>query len=175
MLRWLEELEIRYSDFLRLILSFKHSKESWMVNAESSADLGVGSFCRRQASVYDSLYRDALKKFRNTASLDVLGEGLVLEDLNHKELVNRLAAHREKSLAHVRDNLDSIKKKKSKQFKSIINTDVHVVNPHRQSSSNLYTNPFAIPSRSSHTYVTQRSLTRHFVWIRLNSIDLDDR
>lgn len=51
MTRWLEEVEIRYGDFLRLLRSLKYTRDSWVRAANRTTDAGRRSYCFKQGMV----------------------------------------------------------------------------------------------------------------------------
>lgn len=63
--------------------------------------LGDGLTVSNRVWFYESLYRDALKKFRAVANKEVLGDVISLETFTHAELVRRLVAHRTSVLESV--------------------------------------------------------------------------
>ncbi|KAJ3831975.1 hypothetical protein F5878DRAFT_647165, partial [Lentinula raphanica] len=72
--RWQEQLEIKHSEFLRLIASFTKHRDAWdlLMNHHSTTP-GHQAYAREHRDMFDSLRIDAEEKYRRSAIPFLLG------------------------------------------------------------------------------------------------------
>lgn len=100
--RWLEQLERRHFDFLRLIRSFARCAAWWDSRAlEHPLLSGYRAFASRQARVYRDLREDALTLFQEGGHPFIIGESVHVRDLDHCSLLERCLQHRDKAVLDV--------------------------------------------------------------------------
>lgn len=86
--RWLEQLERKHFEFVRLIGSFRWYVEIWTGRRQkSSGNAGLAAFASRQAAVYEAMLDDAYSLFRGVAHPKLVGDRSDIRSLNHQALV----------------------------------------------------------------------------------------
>ena len=68
MLRWLEELELKHLEFLRMIKTFDTMSGFWSDMSSRQLHSGYAAFARRQASYLTDLRDDARRRYRSACA-----------------------------------------------------------------------------------------------------------
>lgn len=94
--RWLEQLERKHFEFLRLIRSFEWNANLWRLRSDySDPDSAPQAFCSRQSDVYGALASDACTLFRKVAEPSILPATVQLHDITYEQMVQTAMEHRE--------------------------------------------------------------------------------
>jgi hypothetical protein len=112
MYRWLEQVEIKHYEFVRLIRSYDKMADCWnMVGAGCEVDGArplpetLLAYARRQGAVYDALKREAMSLFVASGEPDLVAGVDTSIPLGSVEMIERIARFRDKSLRWLRDRV----------------------------------------------------------------------
>jgi hypothetical protein len=98
-LRWLEQVEIKHCEFIRLIRSMEFTSLAWRSWAtKGQGHQGHQAYALKQAAVYDTLRKDAVLAFRQNSEPDIMGEHSVYEHITLVEILPKIASYRDSVL-----------------------------------------------------------------------------
>jgi hypothetical protein len=100
-LRWLEQVELKHFEFIRLIRSFRYTSSVWRAAAaadEKKTSVGYRAYALKQAAIYRSLERNAITVFRDSSNLDILPNDSDFGNISHNVLLIKIKAFRHKIL-----------------------------------------------------------------------------
>lgn len=100
MLRWLEQKEIKYCEFLHLIRTFRYTRDIWSSLSSSVENPGHRAHAARKALEYSSLLSNATERFQRCADKDLLAVDDIAT-LTHDGLATRLLESRRRFLASI--------------------------------------------------------------------------
>lgn len=104
MLRWLEQREIKYCEFVRLLQTFRHSKVLWESIETKSTTPGRRAHAAQMAMDYSTLLHSAIKRFRDVVRHDIIGDQKV-EDITHGSMIEHLLRWRRQFLTSMYSHL----------------------------------------------------------------------
>lgn len=94
-MRWLEQLERKHFEILRVIRTFRHTNEVWLSCAGKTEHTGKRAFAKRQAAIYQVLAVDATHSFESFSSKEITG-GLTISHVTHADLIEACVKNRER-------------------------------------------------------------------------------
>lgn len=101
-LRWLEQLERKHFEFVRLIRSFQWYIRVWSDRElANSGNVGLSAFASRQVGVYNAMLDDAYRLFEGVADPKLVGDGKTVRSLDHETLVRNCLLLREQLTSEV--------------------------------------------------------------------------
>lgn len=109
-MRWLEVVEVKHFEFLRLLRSLRYKSEKWKSFATShdGQHPGYEAYANRQSAIQDSLLCEATSLFKASAEPDVLApHDIELSQLTHSILSQKVLEFRRSKLDVASKPLDS--------------------------------------------------------------------
>ena len=95
-LRWLEQVELKYCEFFRLVSSLERVSRYWMdVATNQTLDQGFSAYSLRQAALFKALLSNAIAEFETYSTRDVIGEEIDYTTVTYRGLMEKLAKHRD--------------------------------------------------------------------------------
>jgi hypothetical protein len=98
--RWLEQVELKHVEFLRLLDTFQYMSQLWKnASQEKPESPHLQSYARRQSTIYCSLRNKALQSFKDSYETELIPNGIAdLDNLTFAKLLPLIQAFREKKL-----------------------------------------------------------------------------
>jgi hypothetical protein len=102
-LRWLEQVELKHCEFVRVIRSLGFTSRAWKAAAGSCSKKGYSAYALRKAALYETLRADAVRAFKAHADPGIMGSkcSSSFEEISYCDFINCIAINRNSLLQGV--------------------------------------------------------------------------